>query len=347
MSTFLKIGTGTLLFFAGSLLLCAAQTPTQEYKLKSGKIVYSIHGGGVLAPDLNLTIVGEGVLRFRDWGKRALVEEEVEESTSGALRNTEKFSTCVKYDEKQEFNVDYDKEVIRERALPKGRGLLNMKEGMRKDGKDMIAGKRCDVWTKKGVRICLYKGIPLLIEKELFGISYEKKALAVEENIDISTEECNIPNFPTQKIALFKTSIKQKKGPEEISKYLSEMLHEIDRKQGIRVKKLKRQYLNRLGAHIFERQKTLLPEMLESMKRARECLQASDDKLEANDCIDEINDFKSKMVKEDENDIDTWDSKAKNRILDEFDENIEALDAKMPCIRAAKNISDLSGCMRK
>jgi len=342
-----KIIVAFLLLYTGASSLFANDNQTEEYKLKSGVVIYSISGGGVLAPDLNLTITGEGKLRFRDWGKVALVEEQIEESTSGAFRNIEKFTKCIKYDKRQQFNVDYDQEIILERPIPKGRGLEDLTVGMLPHGKEVIAGRNCEVWAKEGVRVCLYKGIPLLIEKELFGIHYEKKALWVEENIDVATEQCSIPNFPVQKIALFKTSIKQKKGYAEVSKYLSKILDEISGKSSLNIKKHKQYYLDRLGQHIFERQKALLPKMLESMKRARECLQGADDSLEANDCIEEINRFKAKMVKEDENNIDTWDVAAKNKILDEFDENIAVLESRMKCIRAAKNITDLSSCMSR
>jgi hypothetical protein len=347
MSGFFKIMISTLLIYTGTLSLFASDGKMQEYKLKSGVVIYSIIGEGILAPDLNLTIAGEGKLRFRDWGKVALVEEQIEESTSGAFENIEKFTKCIKYDIKQQFDVNYDQGIILERPIPKGRGLEDLTVGMMPHGKDVIAGRECEVWAREGVRVCLYKGIPLLIEKDLFGIHYEKKALWVKENIEVATDQCSIPNFPVQKIALFKTSIKQKKGPAEVSKYLSDILDEIEGKNSINIKKRKQYYLNRLGEHIFERQKALLPEMLESMKRARECLQGADDSIEANGCIEELNILKAKMVKEDKNHIDTWNKKEKNRILDEFDENIAVLESRMKCIRAAKNISDLSSCMSK
>jgi len=349
MSKFFKFITGVFLISIGTLSLFAVDldNKNQEYKIKSGVVVYSIQGGGELAPDLNLTIVGEGKLRFKDWGKIALVEEEIEESTSGVFKNIEKFTKCIKYDKRQQLNVDYNQEVILERPIPKGRGLKDLTIGMMPHGNDVIAGRDCEVWAKEGMRVCLYKGIPLLIEKELLGIHYEKKALWVDENIDVATEQCSIPNFPIQKIALFKTSIKQKKGPAEVSKHLSDILKEVSGKNSINIKKHKQYYLNRLGEHIFERQKKLLPEMLESMKRARECLQGADNNLEANECIEEINTFKAKMVKEDKNKIDSWDMKEKNRVLDEFDENISVLESRMKCIRAAKNIFDLSSCMAR
>jgi diadenosine tetraphosphate (Ap4A) HIT family hydrolase len=99
--------------------------------------------------------------------------------------------------------------------------------------------------------------------------------------------------------------------------------------------------------HISSTEDMTDEEMLESMKRARECLQGADDSLEANSCIEELNTFKAKMAKEDKNHIDTWNKKEKNRILDEFDENIAVLESRMKCIRAAMNISDLSSCMSK
>lgn len=348
MYRFFKIKIGILLFCAGTLSLSGMDGMTKEFQLKSGSVIYSIHGGGVLTPDLNLTIVGEGRLRFRDWGKVLLVEEDIEESTSGAFRSSEKFAKCIKRDRAWQYDVDYDQEIILERPIPKGKEIKNITAGMLPHGEDIIAGKKCDMWAKEGIRICLYKGIPLLVEKELFGIYFEKKAFFVRENIDIDTEQCSIPDFPVQKIALFKTSIKQKKGPEEVSQLLSNMLDETALRKNSRLKKMKEMYLNRLGEHIFQREKNLLPEMLESMKQARECLQGAEDKLEANDCIEEINDFKAKMVKEkaDKNSIETWNEKEKSRILDEFDENIDILESRMQCIRAAKNITDLSGCMR-
>jgi len=348
MYPFLKTKTGLLLVCAGTLSLSAMDTTAKEFQLKSGNVVYSIHGGGALAPDLNLTIVGEGRLRFRDWGKVVLVEEEIEESTSGAFRSSEKFSRCVKRDKAEQYDVDYDQEIILERPIPKGKEIKNITAGMLPHGEEMIAGKKCDMWAKEGVRICLYKGIPLLVEKELFGIHFEKKALFVNENVEVDTEQCSIPDFPVQKIALFKTSIKQKKGTQEVSQLLSQMLDETASHKSHRLKKMKEMYLNRLGEHIFEREKALLPEMLESMKQARECLQGAEDKLEANDCIEDINEFKAKMVKTkaDENSIDIWDEQEKGRVLDEFDENIDILESKMQCIRAAKNIADLAGCMR-
>ena len=310
-------------------------------------VVYSIIGGGALTPDLNLTIVGEGKLRFRDWGKVSLVEEQIEESTSGAFENIERFTKCIKYDKRQQFNVDYDHEIILERPIPKGRGVEDLTIGMLPHGEDMIAGRKCEVWAREGMRVCLYKGIPLLVEKELFGIHYEKKALWVEEDTDMAAEQCSIPDFPVQKIALFKTSIKRKKGPAEVSEYLSVILDEISGKSSLKLKKQKQYYLDRLGEHIFERQKALLPEMLESMKRARECLQGAEGSLEANACIEEINRFKAMMVKEDGKKIETWDAVEKNRILDEFDEKIAVLESRMKCIRAAKNITDLSKCMSR
>jgi len=108
MHQFFKTRMAMLLLCAGTLSLSAMDTTAKEFQLKSGNVVYSIHGGGALAPDLNLTIVGEGRLRFRDWGKVVLLEEETEESTSGAFKSSEKFAKCIKRDKAEQYDVDYD-----------------------------------------------------------------------------------------------------------------------------------------------------------------------------------------------------------------------------------------------
>ncbi|WP_294953778.1 hypothetical protein [Sulfurovum sp.] len=350
MSTFSTVKTGVLLLCFGTYSLFASADTFKKYEVQSGSVVYSISGEGVLAPDLNITISGEGKLRFRDWGKIALAEEKIEEDTYGAFLDREQISTCVKRDRNQQFSVNYDRKVIMQRSLPQGKksaDLSHMHRSMSRQGQETVAGKVCTVWAKKNVRMCFYKGIPLLIEKEAVGIHYEKRAVEFKENVKVSTDNCSMPNFPVQKFALFKTTIKQKKSADGFFQLLSEIIDKTSKMKSTQVQKRKQIYLNRLGEHIFAKQKILLPQMLDSMKRARECLQGADNNLEANDCIEEINDFRSKIVKEDENTIDTWDKKAKDSIVDEFDANIARLESRMPCIRASKNIADLSGCMSK
>ena len=347
MSKFFNLLSLLVYMGMGSVFVFASTGKTKEYSLKSGVVIYSIEGGGLLAKDLNLTIVGEGKLRFKAWGKIALVEEQIEESTSGAFENTEKFIRCIKYDKHQQFNVNYDKEVILERPIPRGRGVQDLTKDMLPHGSEIIAGRVCELWAKEGTRVCLYEGIPLLVEKELFGISFEKKALWIEENSDVETDQCSIPNFPIRKIALFKTTIQQKRGISEVSTHLSEILDEVSKKSSLDIERHKQYYLNRIGEPIFEREKILLPQILESMKYARECLQKAGDRSEANECIEMLKRLKAVHFSEKEGAVDVWDRKEKNRILEYFDENITMLEAKMKCIRAAKNISDLSGCMRQ
>jgi len=348
MSLFSKVLIAVCLFEIGGASLLAKESHVpEEYKIKSGVVVYSISGGGVLVPELNLTIAGEGKLRFQEWGKVALIEEHTQESTEGTLHDIQTFTKCVKYDKKQQFDIEYDKEIILERSTPKGRRFEDLKAGMLPHGEESIAGRTCKVWAKEGMRICLYKGIPLLIEKEIFGILYEKKALWINEEVDVSTNQCTIPNFPIQKIALFKTTIEQKRGPQEISNYLNTLLDEVSGKESLYIRKHKRYYLNRLGVHIFERQKIQLPQILESMKRTRECLQLVEDRVGAKECIAPLSErIKQNLLKE-EGEIRHWNHKDKEEVLDRLDEKITALESRMTCIRASKNITDLSGCMRK
>jgi hypothetical protein len=345
MGTYKGIGTVLYLCF-GLTLLLADSKDSRLYQIESARIEYSIHGGGILAPELNLTIEGEGKLRFRDWGRTSLVEEETQERTSGILSYAETFSRYVKYNQKEQWSVDYGQGVILERAVPKGKRLQNLTKGMTPHGKARIAGKECDVWAKEGERVCLYKGVPLLIERELFGISYEKRAHTVNEDINISSQECTLPDFPVRKIALFKTSIKQKKGVTEIAKQLEGMVKELSGKKSMELQRHKRHYLNRLGENIFRQQKVVLPVKLERMKRARECLQLAENSFHANGCLEAYGATRHEgEMKEEVPHIGLWSAQEKRRIMERFDEKIAYLASKMKCIRAAKHIDDLSRCM--
>jgi len=348
MSDFFKIGKSISLVCLSTLFTFAnPSVPDEQYALKSGVIHYRISGGGMLAPELNLTISGEGSFRFREWGVVSLTEEETQERTSGAFRYSETFTRCVKHNRGRELNVDYTREIILERALPKGENREDPTAGMTRHGETEIAGRRCALWAKEGKRICLYKGIPLLIERDFLGITYEKKALSLREDSNVSTEQCSVPDFPVQKIALFRTSIKQKKGVKKITQRLMEMVDEVSLKKSLQVNRHKQYYLNKLGENIFQREKMYLPEILVHMKRLRECLQLAGDPLDANACSETYNAQMPETAQEDEMLIGTWSNTEKRSVMDRLDEKIVRLESKMHCIRAAKHLDDLSRCMSR
>ena len=355
MSPLNKIKTVFLFFCLGSMALFSAETIQKKYDLQSGMVLYSISGGGKLTQEVNLTIKGKGKLRFKDWGAVELFEEEVEEITSGALTNIETIRRCAKRQKKQQFDVDFKTKKILERPIPKGNVSKNITKDLVKQGQEVIVGHTCDIWEGNGVRKCIYKGIPLLIENSVLGMHYQKKAVSISEDIDVSADACKIPNFPVQKFALFKTNIKtkSKKVPKEFSKVLMDISKEMHKQlndsnltEKDLTSKQKKIWMEKIGQNTYEKQKVLLPKMLLSMQKARECLQRAKNWIDANVCLEDVTSIKSQFTKDKDSSIDSWKEGDKVQILDDLDEKISLLESKLPCVRSAKNITDLSRCMK-
>ena len=350
-----KIIIAFISFCLGSTTLFSSQIDHKKFDIETGMILYSISGGGKLTEDVNLTINGKGKLRFKEWGIVALIEEDLEEITTGAINNIDKVQRCKKLEDDRQLDVDFDNEKIQERKMPKGNFQKYSTEGLVKKGQEEIAGHTCDIWEGYGVRKCIYKGIPLLVENYLLGVYYQKKATHVTLNIDTASSACTIPNYPVEKFALFKTNIKTKteKLPKELSKILELVSKDMNKKitdskisEDMLTPEQKRIWLDKIGQNIFEKQKEFLPQFLLSMKKARVCLQQADNWIQANICVEDVQQLKAELSKEKENNIELWKGEEKNKVLDQFDENIFLLESKMKCVRGSQNITDLSICMK-
>jgi len=355
MSYLNKITITFLLFYIGSMTLLSAQTNHKKFDVKSGMILYTVSGGGKLTEDVNLTIQGKGKLRFKDWGIVALIEENFEEITSGALQNIETIQKCEKLEDKQRFDVNFKTKKILERQMPKGNFHEYITKDLVKTGQEEIAGYTCDIWEGVGVRKCIYKGIPLLVEHYLLGTYYRKKASSVKFDIDTSAANCSIPNFPIQKFALFKThsKTKSKKLPQEFSKILISVGKDMQKQLSVdEIKEdnftpeQKRVWLDKIGQNVFEKEKLFLPQFLLSMKKARVCLAQADNWIQANVCVEDVVQLKAQLTKDRANNIEQWKGEEKDKVLNDFDENISLLESRMKCIRGSKNITDLSSCMK-
>jgi len=341
-----------LFFIMANTLLLSANLSSKKFDVQTGMVTFEISGAGQITDDVNISIQGKGILRFKNWGVEALIEENYEEIATGALNDINKIKLCEKFENKQRFDVDFATEKILERPMPKGNFKEYFLKDMVKAGQKTIAGYTCDVWEGNGIRKCLYKGIPLLVEHYVFGIYYQKKAVTVQLDIVPSPSKCTLPHFPVEKFALFKTSIKTKstKLPQELSQVILSINRELS-KMGKSVDGLtvhqKHELLNKIGQNIFEKQKKFLPKLLDTMKEARICLQQVESKDDANRCLSAVVEMKSKVSKDVDNTVDAWSPEEKEKILDHFDDNIVSLVSKMKCIRASQNISDLSICMKK
>ncbi len=347
----IKFKTLFLFFIMGNTLLFSANLSDRKFDVKTGMVTFEITGAGQITDEVNISIQGGGKLRFRDWGVEALLEEDYEEITTGVLSDINKIQLCEKFENKQRFDVDFETEKILERPMPKGNFKEYFLKGMSKTGEETIAGYTCDIWEGNGIRKCLYKGIPLLVEHYVFGIYYQKKAVQVQLDIAPSPSKCTLPKFPVEKFSLFKTNIKTKsiKLPKEFSQVILNITKEIE-KMGKTEDTLspqqKRMLLDKMGQNIFEKQKKFLPDLLATMKEARICLQQVESKDDANICLTKVVEMKSKVSKDVDNSVDAWSPEERDKILDHFEDNISFLESKMKCIRASQNISDLSTCMK-
>lgn len=339
------------LLFLSFLTVLSAGANQKKFDVETGMVIFEIAGSGKLTDDVNISIKGEGKLRFKDWGVVALIEENYEEVTSGAVNDIHKVQLCKKLENKERFDVNFNTKKILERPMPEGNFRDNFLKGLKKTGQETVAGYTCDVWEATGVKKCIYKGIPLLVEHYVLGAYYQKKASSVQLDIKPTPSNCVLPDFPVEKFALFKTNIKTKvvKLPEDFSEHIQHVLKEMHKQQLLEddlTVQQKRALLDKLGENIFQKQKKTLPKMLETMKKARVCLQQADDQVKANTCVEQVIALKTKLTKDKQNSIELWQSSDKTKVLDEFDDTIFLLESKMKCIRSSKNLTDLSVCMK-
>jgi len=342
-------------FLASSTMVYASMTK-QAFEVEKGLVTYDIYGGGALTEETNLTLHGNAILRFKDWGSTLLAEDEGVVETSGALNSKQSIMSLEKQTGDAVYTVDFKNEKIHERKNSLSSTLQELStEGLKKVGEDKVAGLVCDLWEGRGVRKCLHKGLPLKIESEILGISYHKVATEVVFDIKKSTEAFELPAFPRASFGLFNTTTKTKNASQV--KCFTDVLRDVafavekeviknGHKHGIG-KKEKITLLNKIGKKIFLEQKELLPELLISMREARECLSVGNDTVvEVNQCIEPLNYIKEKLGTEESEYIVAWDEQKKNEFLDKLEDEIVYLESRMSCIKRTQNITDLSACMK-
>jgi hypothetical protein len=329
--------------------------PVQEklYDVPNAMILYKISGGGALTPDVNLTLEGNGKLRFKEWGAVELTEWHIVEKTTGALHYVTSLEMCKKRLKNQVLDVDFKNKKIRERPLPEGKEAVDITQGLSLSGQQMVANVVCNMWEGEGIKRCVYKGIPLFTEYRALGMLYREEATSVFFDINISdNSDCSIPSYPVEKFALYTGNFKtrSKKTSKSFSERLQEIISLLKKKgfhEGSAVSaREKKELLEKIGEPVFENQKRLLPKLLQTMKKSRACLVQAGTTPEANRCLNDLIQLKSSFTDDPENKITDW-TKERAHILDRFDENIVSLQSKMKCIRGAKNLDDLSVCMQQ
>lgn len=339
-----------IVLFMGMATLLHAEMLTHPFEVESGMVLYEISGGTQLTPETNLSVKGKATLRFKDWGEVKLLEESAVVVTTGALKHKQQVDRSVKYTKDTVITADYVNEKLLERK--KSSHDIKVQDetaSLTKTGEEMVAGISCDIWEGTRVKKCIYKNIVLKLEARIFDVMYVKEATKVIFDSNTSSEAYLLPDFPVQEFALFKDKIKTKNRhkSENIYKILQEAalgandMNISDSNNDMRTK-----FINHISKDMYKRQKKLLPKLLKSMKKTRECLHTVEDPATANQCMEYCNQIKVQMSGEKGEEIILWDEKRKDMVLDKIEDEIIALQSRIPCVNRAKNITDLSGCMK-
>ncbi len=338
------------IFFIGMTTLLHAEAFTHPFEVESGMIIYEISGGGELTPETNLTIKGYTKLHFKEWGEVKLEEEEGLLLTTGAIEHKQHIKRLEKHTKETVITADYANEQLLERK--KSTHDIHVKDetaSLTKTGEETVAGVLCEVWEDAGVRKCIYKNIVLKSESHLFDILYVKEATKAIFDSNMSSETYAMPDFPVHEFALFKDKIKTK------NRYKAENVYKILQEAALGVSDMntsdssneeRTKFINRMSKDIYKKQKKLLPKLLRSMKKTRECLQTVENPAIANQCMEYYDQVKAQMSGEKHEEITLWDEKQKDRLLDKIEDEIIELQSRIPCVNRAKNMTDLSGCMK-
>jgi len=338
----------------GSVSLLHAEITSHPYEVESGIVIYEISGGAQLTPDTNLSISGNAKLRFKEWGVIRLEEENGMMLTTGAIKHKQYVKRFEKQTKDKVITADYENEQLLERKKTPGKkNDLDETKGLIKTGEENVAGITCTVWEGPGIKKCIYKGIVLKAESHVYDVFYTKVATNVQFDIDASAEECQVPDFPKQEFALFKDKVKTKNlyKVDNLCKVLKNSVndrkdHNVSYNAHNIADEKREKFINFISQDIYKRQKELLPALLLSMRKMRECLQTVENPFSANQCIENFSRMKIHLGTEEDDFIILWDEKRKNTMLDKIEDELIELQSRIPCVKRSKNITDLSTCMK-
>lgn len=346
----------TILLFTcmgGVTSLLADDVVSHPFEIETGTVTYEISGAAELTPETNLSIKGSGRLRFKEWGDVRLEEENNIVLTTGAIKHKQKVKKFTKFTKDMVITVDYENEQLLKRKKSISDDNIDQTHSLAKNGQENVAGVLCDIWEGEGIKKCIYKGIVLKAESKVLGVSYLRVATKVAFDINTSSEKCNTPDYPTQEFALIQDDIttKNEYKAEKFSAAFVDVVYDINENNTSygdnnitddeRVK-----FINQIGQDIYNKQKELLPALLVSIKETRECLQTGEDPFSANQCIENFSRMKAQLGTREDDYIILWDEKRKNILLDKIEDELLYLESRMPCVNRAKNITDLSTCMK-
>jgi len=344
------------------------------YEVKSGKVEYSISGGGSMGGMMQTSIKGKKRLIFDDYGSKSLTEEvKVTKQTVSGHTTTDKLHKMQYLNGAIIYDVDFSaKQIMRMQNPAMGMmgmmmggtqksmtqvGVDMMKQmGGRKIGTDTILGYTCDVWEVMGTKQCLYKGVALKVESNVMGMKNVEVATKASFDIGISDKDFELPDFPVYQMDMAAMMSGQQPQPIDKSRLKAmdeEENRQMDEGMGQMQQQLKEMSDND-GSGKAEQsgglEAMMLGAMLPQMKKeaakdkvwiddAYDCFEKSDTKKEAQECADKI----SKVRGEPSEPIEKWDAAMKKETL----ESIKAYGEQIDCIMNAKNGQEFAACSQE
>lgn len=347
------------ILIAGSVAVMAG-SQIELYKVKSGKIDYSIEGsGGIMG--MSTRTVGKKRILFTDYGALSLTEENKITRQEGMGGNsTEKSHTLTYMKNGVVYQVDFgQKRIVRmgdagAMMAMVGGGQTNMAQagekmmrqmGGRKTGTDKILGYTCDVWELMGSKQCIYKGIPLKIVTDIMGIKNIEIATKAVFDIDLDEDDFRLPDFPVydmsgQKLDRSSLAAMDAASQKEMEANLDFMGKVGDAAQKAGVTPGKEITPSQQNAMMD----AMLPVMKQDILREEANLRKVRSCIERADTLDDVKSCARAMDSEGKNAEDfpvEWNAKVKEETLSDIDRALE----DMACVKNAKSMQEAQTCM--
>ena len=238
VSVVVLVGMGLSMVHANSM---------KKYNVKSGKIDYTLSGGGNIMGIAQTKSVGKKRVIFDNYGVENLEEQvEVKKTTTMGKTETDKTHTLSYTKSAVIYNVNFKQKRI-ERMKNKGAKMAamfgggeNLQEsgekmmksmGGKKLGTDKVLGYTCDVWELMGSKQCIYKGIPLRVETDIMGLKSTEVATKAEFDLTLNNDDFKLPDYPVYDMDMDR--IMDGKEPKMLDK---SRLDEMDRKDNAQAK---------------------------------------------------------------------------------------------------------------
>ncbi len=326
-----------------SMLCASEQAAGSKYGVAQAKVYYRVSGGGILTDEINLTIEGNERFYLRDWGHERLWYGELTEKITSILEDRHTIEQMVKIVGDQAYEVNFKRKKIFKMTSDKVRFMRYNLKQMQPKGSLTIASYECQLWENDYLKVCLYKGIPLLFEKRYFDFTISKRARLLLTDINLSKKDFDLPAYPVEERQLLKSTFKvtQIHVEKSIAKQLCESQSIADKK-GDKQTLIKETFLKAL----LRRQRVKLPKVLEVMQDARICFLTADDQRSANHCFSRLTIPLREMIQANQSTLSLWTQASKERIVGVLDRQIMALKKRIPCIKRAENIDYLTQCMK-